>query len=197
MKEHHHFSCKTKESKKIQDDSRQEGAKAEGFSFSKIFSDPIIPEDESKLPHSGMLKAFLQSTLSSLSTSIQATADYYSSTANSASGNTRKDRNNLDPTMFYMDCDQLVVEMDTLYVSKDMDIVVSLRSSDLQSMLPDLSVRMSEVVFEGVVRLKMQLTADYPFFGNATVSIQFGGFTFSIFLCFYVCKSTDVVYEGA
>lgn len=36
-------------------------------------------------------------------------------------------------------------------------------------MLPEMAVTLSEVVFEGEIRLGIEVTADYPFLGNATV----------------------------
>lgn len=71
---------------------------------------------------------------------------------------------------FSVDCDRLSVDFDLVYASKDMDIVLTLRPSDLQSMVPEMTVTLSEVRFTGEVRLEMQLTSDYPFFGNATMS---------------------------
>jgi hypothetical protein len=70
---------------------------------------------------------------------------------------------------FSVDCDRLILDLDFVYMSKDMDIVLSLRPSDLRSVMPDVSVTLSEVRLVGEVRLAIQLTKDYPFFGNATV----------------------------
>ena len=68
-------------------------------------------------------------------------------------------------------CERLVVDMDLSYVSRDMDIVLTLRSSDVQSVLPEATVTLSGVVLAGVLRVDAELTPDYPFIGNATVSV--------------------------
>lgn len=70
---------------------------------------------------------------------------------------------------FSVDCDRLIMDLDFVHMSKDMDIVLSLRPSDLRSVMPDISVTLSEVRLVGEVRLAIQLTKDYPFLGNATV----------------------------
>ena len=66
-------------------------------------------------------------------------------------------------------CERLVLDLDVTYVSRDMDIVLTLRSSDVRSVLPEATVTLSGVVLSGVLRLDGELTPDYPFFGNATV----------------------------
>lgn len=72
---------------------------------------------------------------------------------------------------FSVDCDRLYLDLDVVYTSKDMDIVLSLRPSDLRSMVPEMAVTLSEVRLVGEIRIGIQLTHDYPFFGNASVSI--------------------------
>ena len=67
-------------------------------------------------------------------------------------------------------CERLVVDLDVTYVSRDMDIILTLRSSDVHSVLPEATVTLSGVVLAGILRLDAELTPDYPFFGNATVS---------------------------
>ena len=74
-----------------------------------------------------------------------------------------------DLRSFYVDCDKIVLIADLLFISKDMDIILTLRSSELKSVLPEIQLKISEVVFEGVVKFEIQLTPDFPFFGNATV----------------------------
>ena len=70
-------------------------------------------------------------------------------------------------------CERLVLDLDVTYVSRDMDIVLTLRSSDVRSVLPEATVTLSGVVLSGVLRLDGELTPDYPFFGNATVRTFF------------------------
>ena len=67
-------------------------------------------------------------------------------------------------------CERLVVDIDLTYVSRNMDIILTLRSSDVRSVLPEATVTLSGVVLAGIIRLDAELTPDYPFFGNATVS---------------------------
>lgn len=66
-------------------------------------------------------------------------------------------------------CERLVLDLDITYVSRDMDIVLTLRSSDVRSVLPEATVTLSGVVLSGVLRVDGELTPDYPFVGNATV----------------------------
>jgi hypothetical protein len=66
-------------------------------------------------------------------------------------------------------CERLVLDLDVTYVSRDMDIVLTLRSSDVRSVLPEATVTLSGVVLSGVLRVDGELTPDYPFVGNATV----------------------------
>ena len=68
-------------------------------------------------------------------------------------------------------CERLVVDLDLTYVSREMDIVLTLRSSDVRSVLPEATVTLSGVVLAGILRLDAELTPDYPFLGNATVSV--------------------------
>jgi hypothetical protein len=51
-----------------------------------------------------------------------------------------------------------------------MDIAFSLRNTDVQSVLPEATVKLSEISLSGTVRIDSELTSDYPFVGNATVS---------------------------
>lgn len=67
-------------------------------------------------------------------------------------------------------CQHLVADIDFSYLSQDMDIVFSLRSPDVKSVLPEATVRLSEISLSGTFRIDAELTADYPFVGNATIS---------------------------
>ena len=69
-------------------------------------------------------------------------------------------------------CEHLIIEVDVGYVSKDMDIILSLRSNDLNSVLPEASVTVSKLAMSGIVTLDSELIPDYPFFGNATFSFK-------------------------
>ena len=40
-------------------------------------------------------------------------------------------------------CDRLILDLDLTYASKDMDIVLTLRSPDVKSMLPEATVTLS------------------------------------------------------
>jgi hypothetical protein len=51
-----------------------------------------------------------------------------------------------------------------------MDIVLTLRSLDVKSVLPEATVTVSGVAMTGVLRLDAELTPQYPFVGNTTVS---------------------------
>lgn len=81
-----------------------------------------------------------------------------------------REGNNTDYDHFSISCDRLYLDLDVIYASKDMDIELSLRSSDLKSVMPEMSVSLNEVIFAGQVRMGMQLTTDYPFIGNTTIS---------------------------
>jgi hypothetical protein len=70
---------------------------------------------------------------------------------------------------FFISCDQLILDINLLYVSKDLDIIFSLRTNEIKSVLPEFTIGLSELLFDGWIRFKIQLTNDYPFFGNATV----------------------------
>lgn len=75
-------------------------------------------------------------------------------------------------------CERLVVDLDVTYVSRDMDIVLTLRSSDVRSVLPEATVTLSGVVLSGVLRVDGELTPNYPFVGNATVRTYVRSFNF-------------------
>ena len=70
---------------------------------------------------------------------------------------------------FSAQCDRLVVEMDAVYASKDMGVVLTLRNSDLKTLLPEVSVTLAEVHLAGKLRLNMSLSPDYPFIGEGQV----------------------------
>lgn len=74
-------------------------------------------------------------------------------------------------SQFSSQCDRLILEMDTVYASTDMNVVLSLRSSDLKSVVPEVSVTLSELHLAGQLRLNVSLTADYPFLGDGHVSM--------------------------
>ncbi|KAJ1438846.1 hypothetical protein B484DRAFT_477035 [Ochromonadaceae sp. CCMP2298] len=85
---------------------------------------------------------------------------------------------------FSASCDRVVLDLDLVYASRDMDVVLSLRSNDLKSLVPEMTVTLSEVHLSGQLRLGLQLTPDYPFIGDAQVSFMQPpqmGFTLSSF----------------
>lgn len=67
-------------------------------------------------------------------------------------------------------CERLVFDFDTSYVSKDMDIVFRFRANDVNSMLPEATVTVSEVAIAAIMRFDAELLPDYPFIGNATIT---------------------------
>jgi hypothetical protein len=69
-------------------------------------------------------------------------------------------------------CHHLVAYVDFKYLSQDMDIVFSLRSPDVKSVLPEATVKLSEISLSGVVRIDAELSSDYPFVGNASISFE-------------------------
>jgi hypothetical protein len=95
---------------------------------------------------------------------------------------------------FFISCDQLILDINLLYVSKDLDIVFSLRTNEIKSVLPEFTIGLSELLFDGWIRFKIQLTNDYPFFGNATV--RESSFFFSLFY-FFSLFSIDVIYSAS
>lgn len=81
------------------------------------------------------------------------------------------------------------MDLDITYISRDMDNLLTLRSSDVRSVLPEATVTLSGVVLSGVLRLDAELTPDYPFLGNATVSNSSLSFILSFCLSFFFFSS--------
>ena len=50
-----------------------------------------------------------------------------------------------------------------------MNIALSLRSADLKSMLPEVTVTLAEVILAGELGLTVEATPDYPFLGMSQV----------------------------
>jgi len=51
-----------------------------------------------------------------------------------------------------------------------MDIVFRFRAHNVNSMLPEATVTVSEVAMAAILRFDAELLPDYPFFGNSTIS---------------------------
>ena len=68
-------------------------------------------------------------------------------------------------------CQLLSTNIEFGYVSKDLDIVFALRPSDTKTFYPEINVALTEFSFAGNLRLEVELIPEYPFLGNATVSI--------------------------
>lgn len=66
-------------------------------------------------------------------------------------------------------CQRLVLDVDFAYVSENMDIELSLRASDIKSVLPEALITLAALSIHGQMRLDIELTPAYPFVGNATV----------------------------
>jgi Ca2+-dependent lipid-binding protein len=81
-----------------------------------------------------------------------------------------KNRNDKDTII--KGCEHLIIEIDVGYVSKEMDIILSLRSNDINSVLPEASVTVSTLAMSGILTLDSELIPEYPFFGNATFSFK-------------------------
>lgn len=97
--------------------------------------------------------------------------------SNTSSTTSSFSRRNKDSAMklnhFFMACDTLIMDVDVIYVSKDMNIILSLRTNEIKSMLPEFTIHLSELIFQGKIRFKLELANDYPFIGhNTTVSIS-------------------------
>jgi hypothetical protein len=120
----------------------------------------------SSAPKKGGIRSFADLLIYQLSDILQTTL------LDHADGRKRKDKIQKSDLLryFYVNCDKLVLEIDLLFISKDMDIILTLRSSELKSVLPEIQLKVSEVIFEGIVQFEVSLTPDFPFFGNATVS---------------------------
>lgn len=74
---------------------------------------------------------------------------------------------------FHENCDYLLFYFDIIYSSNDMNIKISLSTNtnkDMYTVVPDLTLSLNDVVFEGIIEMKIFLTNDYPFLGNSTVS---------------------------
>jgi hypothetical protein len=70
---------------------------------------------------------------------------------------------------FSAQCDRLVVEVDAVYASRDMGVALSLRSNDLKTLVPEVTVTLSEVHVAGQLRLNISFTSEYPFLGEGQV----------------------------
>ena len=66
--------------------------------------------------------------------------------------------------------EHIVVDCDLAYVSRDMNIILNVRSNDIMSVLHETKVKLSELAISGRVRFRVDLLPEYPFIGNATVS---------------------------
>ena len=66
-------------------------------------------------------------------------------------------------------CQRLVLDVEFSYVSTDMDIVLTLRSSDIKSVLPEAKITLGGLSIHGQIRIDIELIPDFPFMGNATV----------------------------
>ena len=66
----------------------------------------------------------------------------------------------------------IVIDIDIAYVSKDMDIIFDIKSNiDITPALIQISkVKVKELAISSKVRINSELIPNYPFFGNATVS---------------------------
>ena len=67
-------------------------------------------------------------------------------------------------------CERLIADIDLSYLSKDMNIALSMRPTLEQSLLPEVTVTLSQFALRGVLRLDTELIPDYPFVGNATLA---------------------------
>lgn len=92
-------------------------------------------------------------------------------TALSKSDVPKKDRGLHSGNSLLNECDEVELDIDFAYASKDMDIVMSMRHEDSKSVLPEFSVTLSEVMLSGQLSMLMKVTPDYPFLGDATVGI--------------------------
>eukprot|EP01036_Dinobryon_divergens_P024132 gene24132-32549_t len=93
--------------------------------------------------------------------------------------------------------DRLIIDLDFVFVSKDLDFVATFRPADVQSLLPEAEIALTELSLTGILRVNMSLTHDYPFVGNTSFSFLgapsmdfsisgFGGFDLGSFpLAYY------------
>jgi len=92
--------------------------------------------------------------------------------SNTSSTTSSFSRRNKDSAMklnhFFVACDTLIMDVDMIYVSKDMNIILSLRTNEIKSMLPEFTIHLSELIFQGKIRFKLELANDYPFIGHNT-----------------------------
>lgn len=70
-----------------------------------------------------------------------------------------------------LSCAYAIMDTKFSYASRNVDISFAMKSKDMstKSLLPEVSVIISEIFFVGTVRVKADVTPSYPFFGNATV----------------------------
>lgn len=75
------------------------------------------------------------------------------------------------PELFPRGCELLISDIKYSYVSKDLDMVLAVRSLEVQSVYvsSELTVALKEIAFAGTFRLVTELIPEYPFVGNTTV----------------------------
>ncbi len=83
--------------------------------------------------------------------------------------NTNENIHNYD---FINVMNNIVIDIDIAYVSKDMDIIFDIKSNiDITPALIQISkVKVKELAISSKVRINSELIPNYPFFGNATIS---------------------------
>jgi hypothetical protein len=70
-----------------------------------------------------------------------------------------------------LSCVYAIIDTQISFVSQNVDMSFTMKSKDIntKSLLPEVSIIISEIFFVGTVRVSADIIPSYPFFGNATV----------------------------
>ena len=68
-------------------------------------------------------------------------------------------------------CEYIIVDIDIGFISTDMNMQLSIRSNEFSYINHEVLVQLTQMRFAGKIRLNIGLIPEFPFLGNATVSI--------------------------
>ena len=68
-------------------------------------------------------------------------------------------------------CEYIIVDIDIGFISTDMNMQLSIRSNEFSYINHEMLVQLTQMRFAGKIRLEIGLIPEFPFLGNATVSV--------------------------
>ena len=68
-------------------------------------------------------------------------------------------------------CEYIIVDIDIGFISTDMNMQLSIRSNEFSYINHEILVQLTQIRFAGKIRLNIGLIPEFPFLGNATVSV--------------------------